>query len=117
MPFPIKYDICRYRGDDFQGIKFQLFDADANPIDISGSTAKMQLRKSPNSFEAPVQWSTDDGSIEINVNEIYVKEKTGTDMNVEAFKYNYDLQVTYSDGVVVTFINGFFNIQNDVTRN
>lgn len=116
MRLPAKYDFLpRIKGDNFLGIKFQLFDGADQPVDISGSSVRMQLRKSYG-FPLDLQWSTVENTIEVNVNEIYIKERTSIDMDIDAYKYRYDVEVTYPDGVTTTLIKGLFPLENDVTR-
>jgi hypothetical protein len=116
MPLPIKHDIdYLYQGDDFSGIKYQMYDVDDVPSDFTGATAKMQVRI--NSEEDVVlEWNTSDNSIVITGNEVFVKEKAGIDMDIPAGKYKYDLQLTYSDGVISTIVYGLFIVKSDITK-
>jgi hypothetical protein len=113
---PIIYDFQSMpRGDDFLGIHFFLFDANEAPIDLTGCTAKMQLRRTVGNVVV-LEWKTDDNTIFVANNEVYIKERPGAVMDIPDFNYLYDIQVTYSDNFVDTILKGLFPIDADITR-
>jgi len=116
MTHPILYDFqAQPRGDNFLGLHFYCYDDNNVSLDFTGCTAKMQLRRTPGN-KVIVEWSTADGTMEIYANDIYIKERPGSIMDIPDFKYLYDIQLTYSDGFVDTILKGLFPITADITR-
>ena len=101
-----------YRGDTYDSIQF-LFTDEANvPIVLNGATATAQVRNQRNGLV--FQWSTSDNSIIISGNSLTFNTVEGSRMKIQAGTHNYDLQINMS-GINDTFINGTWNIIQDVT--
>ena len=111
FPHPFK------RGDTFNGFQFEILQDDL-PVNLVGSTIKIQVRK--NRQTAPVvEWLTSDGSITIggvDNNEINMLAKTGAQMDIEEGTYQYDVNVLLASGVTNTYVEGRFQIVNDFSR-
>jgi hypothetical protein len=104
-----------YRGDSYGPIIFSFTDVNGNNINLNGVSACAQV-KDPADFDTVVvQWSTSNGSINIAGNQLTLNTLSGQYLQVPAMTYNYDLQVI-SGGVTETFINGTWNIYQDVTQ-
>lgn len=99
-------------GDTFFGAKFDIYDKDRNPIDLTSSMVRMQIRTTPGN-KIVTEWSTADGSIIVTVNEIALQQKV---VSAPEFAYLYDIQVTYPDQSIVTLVAGLFPVKSDVTR-
>jgi len=105
------------RGDTFNGHQFEV-SLNSVPVDFTGATIKIQLRRKAG-VASVLEWSTADGSITISgpsSNIINMGVKTGLQMEVEAAKYLYDLNVVLANGVTNTYVEGTFEIVNDITR-
>jgi hypothetical protein len=113
---PTSYNLPdAYRGDSYGPIIFNFTDINGSGINLSGVSACLQA-KDPADLSTPViQWSTSDGSINISGNQVTLNALSGTFLQVPAMTYNYDLQII-SGGVTETFINGTWNIYQDVTQ-
>jgi hypothetical protein len=62
-----------------------------------------------------LSWSTSDESIEIQNENILLKQKNGNLMKVPAGVYYYDLQII-KDGITKTYLKGDLSIIRDVTE-
>src|SRR5689334_2387709 len=109
---PVTYNIDEhYRGDDWLGIIFSLYDESDSPVDMTGATAKMQLRKTKGS-NVILEWNTSDNTITVSGNQISVNARTGSTMDIAEYKYLYDLEVVLS-GKRITRVEGVFPIKDD----
>lgn len=116
MTHPVTYNFqSQPRGDNFLGIHIFLFDSANVALDLTGCNCKMQLRRTPGN-KIILEWSTYSQTISVSTNEIYVKERSGTIMDIPDFKYLYDIQLIYSDGFIDTILKGLFPIDADITR-
>lgn len=118
-----------YRGDSFfQNLEWQ--DDAGNPIDLTGYSARMQIRRTKNSTDVileltsagytedasdpPVPLTSGiklggvDGTIGIVV--MPVDAEIDTERNV------YDVELTDTDGKVSTIVGGDYIVDQDVTR-
>lgn len=112
---PDKYNFKpRKRGDTFNGISFEISRNDL-PVDFTGATAKMQLRRTPLD-EVVLEWNSESGSITFLDNVITLGEKNKTQMLIPAAVYLFDLEVTLGNGVTNTYVEGTFEILNDITQ-
>lgn len=103
------------QGDTWAGITVE-FLIDSDPVDLSGATIKMQLRKSYCDSVIALEFLTEDSTIVID------NPLTGTFsvepriIDIAAKQYVYDLEVTLASGRVVTIVQGKFTILPTVTR-
>lgn len=108
------------RGDTFNGHSFGISvitppSTTPVPVDFSGAVIKLQVRKAAG-YPVVLEWTTANGSITVAGNIITMQPKTGAAMDIEAFKYVYDLQVLLSNGVTNTYVQGTFEIIDDISR-
>jgi hypothetical protein len=102
------------RGDTWDGINSIIINVNGVPINLTNAVVKMEFRQS---LDSPVilTLTSEDGSIEIfnalNGN-IRIPPKK---IEIPFGKYLYDLQVTYLDGVVKTYMEGTWEIKPDIT--
>jgi len=97
-----------YEGDTFDPI-ITLLDENDAPIDLVGQTVKMQIKNKKGDVTLKTLVSPTDFTIAINVitfNSI---------LNIVKGEYEYDLQVTFTTGVVKTFIGGSFTVIKQIT--
>lgn len=103
------------RGDTWDGINSIIINVNGIPINLTNATIKMDFRQD---LDAPVALtlSTTDNSIMIT----NAMEGTITippqKIEIPFAKYLYDLQVTYSTGVVKTYLSGTWQIEADITE-
>ncbi len=121
------YNITQKKGDTFKARTLTFFSDEANtvPIDLSGYSVLMQVRKAGKANTAVLEWTTDpasgeDATITIggdDNNVITLAQRSGSIMDIDPFNYVYDIQMTSSTGIVSTYIEGQFTITQDVSRN
>jgi hypothetical protein len=108
----------QYAGDTFKGwlIKAKRESGttgEINPIDLSDVKVNMQIR-SINGGAIVKDFSVGNG--------ITILDATNGIFRLEAFKnpkggeYVYDIQFTYNNGYVQTYVKGKINVLNDVSR-
>ena len=102
-----------YRGDNYDPIQFIFTDADSNPIILEGAIANAQVRNQRNGLV--FEWASSDGSIIISGNSLTFGAVPGEKMKIQPGSHNYDLQINTS-GIYDTFINGTWNIIQDITE-
>ncbi|CAB4121819.1 hypothetical protein UFOVP19_10 [uncultured Caudovirales phage] len=110
---PAQYNVQIWRNDTWS----QSFSITANstPVNLTGSTIVIQIRKTATSSDIELSASTTDGSITItgtSFNEIQLKKK----VTIAAGSYLYDMNVTFSSGEVKTYVWGTFFVQEDITK-
>lgn len=110
---PSEYNLPdAYRGDTYDPIIFVFTDQSGNAIPLEGSTAVAQVRNVRNGFV--FQWSSLDGGISISGNQLTFNTVDCDRMKIPAGTHNFDLQINTS-GICDTFINGTWNVIQDVT--
>lgn len=112
------YDIlAQRRGDTFAGVKF-IFNLNASPVSLLGCSIMMQVRQEADASEFVMSWSSANSEITIggtSNNEVTILPKL-IPTNAPARKCVYDLQITFPDSKVKTWVAGAFEILKDVTR-
>jgi hypothetical protein len=112
---PAKYTMTCPRGS-IVDVQFT-YKVNKFPVNLTGYSARMQVRESHDSLETLVSLSTDSG--------ITLGGKAGTinifipSTNTEGFKpvpHVYDLELIYPNRSVVRILEGTFNITPEVTR-
>lgn len=93
-------------------------DADGSPVDVSGFTARMHVRRSAQNPQTQAELASDDGSIVLGgaagtVQLILTAAQTAA---LPAAPLVYDLELTAPSGTVTRLIEGRFNIKANVTR-
>lgn len=104
------------KGDTFDEVAFQLKINDS-AVNLTGAVIKMQLRKCYTDTTAALSLtSVSSAGITItNASEGRFKINSQI-IDIEVYNYVYDIQITLSSGVVKTYVQGGFNITNEVTR-
>lgn len=97
------------KNDTFEEVPFQIKKNNV-AINLTGATIKMQLRKVAGgviaSEVALTITNATNGLFKIN----------NQKFTCDAFNYFYDIQITFADSTVKTWISGNFLILNDITR-
>ena len=105
-----------YKGDTFDGIRYTILNSSDNlPIDLTAATIKSQFRKSAKKGTV-IKEVTDGVGITISdaVNGIFEIDSFIIDWEVST--YYYDIEITFSNGVVKTYIEGTLTVIQDITN-
>ena len=87
------------------------------PIDLTGYTAKMQLREYTSSSSAALTLATNSGiTIDAAAGKITVHATATQTSSLTLPKYVYDLKITSPSGIVTRLIQGNANIDDEVSR-
>jgi hypothetical protein len=108
------YNIPRHRrGDTWDGINNISITQNGVPVNLTNASVKMEFRQG---IDTPVAmtFSTANSGITItSVSSVRVMPRL---IEVPFSTYKYDLQVTFSTGVVKTYISGEWPIIADITE-
>ena len=103
----MEYNFTHKQGDTFEAVNFALSGTPTLPeID----TVKMQLRKECGGLIALEVGITITDSI---VGLFRINKQI---INISEYSYLYDMQITFMDGTVKTWLSGKFNINCDITK-
>lgn len=111
-----KYNIPEhYKGDTFDGVQFTIINNDDSlPIDLTDVEIDIKFRKGREVGTVIKSLSVDNGITKVDsINGIFKIDSFVLDWNVDT--YYYDIQFTYSNGVIKTYIKGTVRIIQDVT--
>lgn len=104
------------KGDTFDEVAFQLKINDV-AVNLTGATIKMQLRKKYSDTTAALSLTSVSSAGITITTPLEGRFKINTQIiDIEVYNYVYDIQITLSSGVVKTYVQGGFNITNEVTR-
>ncbi len=104
------------KGDTFDEVAFQLKINDA-AVNLTGAVIKMQLRKCYTDTSAALSLTSVSSAGITITNAAEGRFKINTQIiDIEVYNYVYDIQITLSSGVIKTYVQGGFNITNEVTR-
>ncbi|NSW46216.1 MAG: BppU family phage baseplate upper protein [Bacteroidales bacterium] len=101
------------KGDTFKGCRFTV-NVNNAPLNLTGCQIRMHLRTNP-LHDSKYELSTINGKIVIidTINGIFeIPEQI---IDIPAGNYYYDIEITFPDGKVKTYINGRFEIVQDIT--
>lgn len=102
-------NIKAYQGDTFAPI-LNFTDENEDPLDFTGVTFKMQIRKKDGTL---MQTIAQGAGITVTLPNTVTFSSI---INVEKGCYEYDLQGTYSDNTVVTYLGGGFEVTKEITQ-
>jgi hypothetical protein len=104
------------KGDTFDEVAFQL-KINEEVVDLTDAVIKMQLRKNYSDTSAALSLtSVSSAGITITDAETGQFKINSQIIDIEVYNYVYDIQITLASGVVKTYVQGGFNITNEVTR-
>lgn len=95
-----------------------VYKVDGSAVNLTGYTARMQVRKSVTDSTVLLSLATDDSSIVITgaTGTITLTVPATTMAAVSAGSWVYDLEIVSSGGVVTRLIEGKFVVTPEVTR-
>lgn len=89
------------------------------PFNLSGYSAKMQVRRTIDSSSFLLELSTMNGALTINpgnaLNQIYIDVSASVTASVNTSGV-YDIEIINPDGTVTRVLQGIFNLSPEVTR-
>lgn len=104
------------KGNTFDEVIFQL-KINNVAVNLTGAVIKMQLRKSFTDTVPSLSLTTVSSAGLTITNATTGEFKINTQIiDIEVYNYLYDIQIILSSGVVKTYVQGSFNITNEVTR-
>jgi|LauGreDrversion4_2_1035121.scaffolds.fasta_scaffold00642_3 hypothetical protein len=112
-----KYDIVCDQGATFSRI-FTWQDDAANPVNLTGYTARMQVRDEADSSTAALSLTTENSRITLGgtAGTITLLVSATDTAAVVAGEYVYDLEIVSGAGTVTRLIQGCFTVDAEVTR-
>lgn len=109
------YDIVTKRGDTYDGCVFTIEYEDHTPLDLTGATILLQIKKSASDDTPVLEFTETDGiTITDAANGEFQIDEVIIDICPKIYKY--DIQITLSSGKVKTFIEGDFTVTSDISR-
>jgi hypothetical protein len=105
----------------YQGASFDYtftWKIDGIPVNLGGYTARMQVRRRPESENAVLTFTTENGGITLGgaLGTILVEADPNTTENTDAASYFYDLELESFGGEVYRLLQGKFTVSAEVTR-
>lgn len=93
-------------------------DSTGAPVNLSGYTARMQVRQSVASTDVLLEMSTTNGKISIapSTGTITLIFSATTTAAITWKRGKYDLELTSSDGTVTRLIEGQISVSQEITR-
>lgn len=109
------YDIELDQGSDAV-IPFELYDASDNPLDLSGYTARMQIRPSVGSATISDELTTENGRLVIKGGTITATWPNAVTTAMRHGDSVYDIEIVSATGEVTRILEGAFILHQEVTR-
>ena len=110
------YDILCEQGATFN-LVLTWRNPDQSPIDVTGYTAKMQVRVSKSDSTAVLTLQTGSGiTLGGTAGTITLNASATATNSLDAGTFVYDLELTSSNGTVTRLIEGSFTVSGQVTR-
>lgn len=116
---PAKYNFTdRYKNDTSNAVQFTVtkkIDSVDTAIDLTGVLIKMQLKKGVASTVSEKTFEVGSGITLTNASGGIFTIDTFT-ITLNAYNYFYDLQLTFTDGTINTYLKGNFKVVQDTTQ-
>lgn len=103
------------KGDTFEQVPFEV-KLNNVVVNLTGAVIRMQLRKEYGGIVGLSLTSVGSAGITITSPTLGLFKINKQIINIEPFNYLYDIEITFADGDVKTWISGNFLIKQDVTR-
>ena len=97
-------------------IPIELYDAEDKQMDLSGFTARMQIRASAGSGKGSDELTTENGRLSIDDGTITARWPNAVTTAMSAGRYVYDLEIVSAEGMVARILEGNFILHREVTR-
>lgn len=102
------------QGDTFER-NFSVEHPNGTPYNFTGYSLQMQIKSTKQNTISALELNSGD-EITLSTGQIKILIPSAKMKEIPARGYFYDLQITYPNGVVKTWLSGQFNINQDVTR-
>jgi len=103
------------QGDTFEAVNFQVV-KNGDDLDLTDAVIKMQLRKECGGLVILNLTSVDDAGLTIVNGALGLFKINRQIINIPEFSYLYDIEITFSDQTVKTWLSGTFTVKCDITR-
>jgi len=110
-----KLNIQALRGDTFKSYEFEIL-IDSQKLDLTDAVVKIDIKKDACSLPALTLTSVNDNGIIITEPENGRFKIIEQIINIPAFNYQYDIQITLANGTVNTWVGGLFQVINTITE-
>jgi hypothetical protein len=111
----MSYNFTHIKGDTFEEVAFAIRKNNA-VLSLTGAVIRMQLRAECGGLIALNLTSVANAGITITNAAGGLFKINKQIINIASGLYEYDLQITFSDGTVKTWLSGDFLIECDITR-
>lgn len=113
----VNYDILIEQGATFQ-LELVWKDANNTPINLTGYTARMQVREKVNAPTTLLNLTTENGGITLGgaLGTVQVRAAATLTDDITVRRGVYDLEVVSAGGIVTRLIEGAVTISPEVTR-
>lgn len=113
---PTTYDISAFQGADY-AVTFTYNDSTGAPVNLTGATARMQVRKYPES-QYPLITLANGSGITLGgaLGTVAVAIAGASLTAVPSGKMYYDIEIVTSSGAIVKLISGLFTLGAEITR-
>jgi hypothetical protein len=102
-----------YKGDTFEGKVFTIT-VNGSPAGLLGATIKMDLRKDKKeTTPLTLRLSTESGITILGEDSFQIDPQI---IDIPAKEYVHDIEITYANGDIKTYIEGTWKILQDVTH-
>lgn len=103
-------------GDTWRGLAMTIT-LNGTPLNLTGATVLMQMRKLAASADKLYEWKSDGTDPQIEITDAIAGKVTVKKRTIVGFgSLVFDIQVTTADGVVRTVASGTLPITQDVSR-
>lgn len=93
-------------------------DSDGNPVNLTGYTAKMQVRQNVSASDVLLELSTTNGRLSISAmsGQVTMIFSATTTAAITWSRGKYDLELTALDGTVTRLLEGEITVSKEITR-
>jgi len=103
------------QGDTFEAVNFAVI-KNAVALSLTGAVIKMQLKKECSGIPILSFTSVSSAGLTITNAASGLFTINKQIINIPAYNYLYDIEITFSNGDVKTYIEGSFLVKCDITR-
>ena len=103
------------KGDTFEAVNFAVV-KNTVALNLTGSVIKMQLKKECDGVAILALTSVASAGLTITNAAGGLFKINQQIINIPEFNYIYDIQITFADGTVKTWVEGNFVVKCDITR-
>jgi len=114
---PARYYLTIYQGSDFSEVVTFMQSADGDPVDLTGLTGRMQIRKTKESADVIIELTTENGRLEFGgANGVVTMTLTAVETATILTDGFYDLEFVTSATSAARWLEGLVILSKEVTR-